>query len=372
MIASTPPPPPVLEQPAPHEVSYGVVSGRAAPGTVRLVVRANGRLYRSLPLKHRRFTVRLDLPAGETTVRVDTVDRRGRRARAHVGHVFMLPRRAAPAFRTGRLDARLARDLRSALRGFGPYTAAYVQNLTTGAGAAWNAKAQFQAASTLKLAIAVVALARADETPSAGSSLDGLLRKMIIPSDDRTANTVLTWIGGSTSGGSWQVNAMMRSIGLVDSEMYGGYLVERSLSAPIPAGVDNQPYWGVGKRTTAFDLARLARAIWLASAGRGPLRAAQPGFTPRDARYLLYLLAHVRDLPKLDTVVGGLPGVAVLHKAGWVSKARHDAGLVVWRGGVFVVAVMTYRPAGAGLTSDRLAGRVAVLALRRFRDSSAG
>lgn len=367
MIDSTPPPPPVLESPAPYEVSYGLVSGVAAPGTTRLVVRAGGRLYRNLPLRQRRFAVRLELPTGETTVRVIGIDRRGRRAGTTVRHVFALPRRASPVFRSALLDPLLARDVRAAARAFGPTAGVYVQSLTTGAGAAWNAKAEFPAASTLKLAIAVVALARAPETPRPGSSLDGLLRRMIVVSDDRTANVVLTWIAGSTSAGGWQVTSMMRSIGLHDSEMYGGYLVERTLSTAIPVGVESQPSWGVGKRTTAFDLARLARAVWLASSARGPLRAAQPGFTPRDARYLLYLLAHVRDLPKLDTVVRRVPGVAVLHKAGWIDKARHDAGLVVWRGGVFVAAVLTYRPAGAGSASDRLAGRIAALALRRFR-----
>ena len=63
----------------------------------------------------------------------------------------------------------------------------------------------------------------------------------------------------------------------------------------------------------------------------------------------------------------GRPGVVVLHKAGWVDAARHDAGLVVWRGGIFVAAVMTHRGAGAGRRSDVLAGDVAGAALRRFR-----
>jgi hypothetical protein len=57
----------------------------------------------------------------------------------------------------------------------------------------------------------------------------------------------------------------------------------------------------------------------------------------------------------------------VLHKAGWISTARHDTGLVFWRGGVFVACVMTYRGSGIGLGSDRLAGRVAATALARFR-----
>ena len=53
----------------------------------------------------------------------------------------------------------------------------------------------------------------------------------------------------------------------------------------------------------------------------------------------------------------------VLHKAGWINAARHDNGLVFWRGGVFVVTVMTYRRGGAGHSSDVLAGRVARVAL---------
>ena len=49
---------------------------------------------------------------------------------------------------------------------------------------------------------------------------------------------------------------------------------------------------------------------------------------------------------------------ALMHKAGWISYARHDAGLVYWPGGVFVAAVMTYG-SGVGVASDVLAGRVA-------------
>lgn len=359
-------PPPVLEQPAPQQVTYGTVSGRAPMGTVRLVVQAGG-LRRDLPLRGRAFTVRLDLLPGETAVRVVAVDRTGRRAETRVAPVFALPRAAAPAVRGASNDPWLAAALQRELRRFGPYTGVYVQCLSTGRGAAWNARATFPAASTLKLAIAAAVLARAPETPRRGTTLDRWLRAMITVSDDRVANTVLTWLGGSTSAGGWRVNELMRSLGLVDSEMYGGYLVERRSAATIPLDARSQPAWGSGKRTTAFDLARLVRAVWLASADRGPFPRAAPGFTRADARYLLYLLAHVRDLPKLDAAVGAIAGVAVLHKAGWIDRARHDAGLVVSRGGVFVAAVMTYRPAGAGAASDRLAGRVAAIALRRCR-----
>jgi hypothetical protein len=46
---------------------------------------------------------------------------------------------------------------------------------------------------------------------------------------------------------------------------------------------------------------------------------------------------------------------------------RHDNGLVFWRGGVFLATVMTYHQGGVGVASDVLAGRVAAVALARFR-----
>jgi hypothetical protein len=159
----------------------------------------------------------------------------------------------------------------------------------------------------------------------------------------------------------------MGFIGMEDTIMYGGYETTRSLSGPIPIRVDDQPSWGVGKYTTAADLAHLHRAVWLAAGGKGPLRRGDTGFTAADGRHLLWLLAHVRDTPKLDTTVKRSRNVVVLHKAGWINAARHDAGLVFWRGGVFVVSVMTYRSWGVGHSSDHLAGRCAQVALDRFR-----
>jgi beta-lactamase class A len=255
---------------------------------------------------------------------------------------------------------------------FGSTSGIYVQNLATGAGAAWNARATFPGASSLKLAIAVTALARTDGTPMLGSPLDRLLRQMLTYSDNAAANATESYYGGSTSGGSSLVNALMQSLGLVDTEMYGGYDLEsaagttRVLAGAIPLHVDSQPYWGRGKKSSAYDLGSLLRAVWLASGGRGPLLTAQPGFTPVDARYLLYLLAHIQDPGKIDRFVGRMPGVHVLHKAGWIDDARHDNGIVLWPGGAILVTVMTYRSFGAGVSSDVLAGNVAAAALRHF------
>ena len=366
------PPVPAIEQPASNQVSFGVVSGTAASGTRRVIVRVGSRIVADKPLRQRHFQLRVALPTGESTVKVVTVSAAGRRSTATVPHVIgastALPHPHAP-----RNDPLLARDIRKLAQSFGGASAVYVENLATGAGASWNARATFPGASSLKLAIAVTALARSEGTPPAGSTLDRLLRQMLTHSDNAAANATERYFGGSTSGGSALVNSMMRSIGLVDTEMYGGYSLDsfgappRALAGPIPLRVDSQPSWGYGKKTSAYDLAALLRGVWLAGGAKGPLRSAQPGFTVTDARYLLYLLVHVRDPGKLDREVGRDPGVRVLHKAGWINDARHDNGIVFWRGGAYVVTVMTYRRAGAGLSSDVLAGRVASAALRRFR-----
>lgn len=330
-----------------------------------MLVTVGGRVLASKPLRGRRFSVRVDLPVGDLALRVTTIGADGRRSSAVVRDVFGLPATARPRPVSERNDPTLATALQRLVRERGGISACYVQSLTSGAGAAWNAGARFPAASTLKLAIAVAVLAAHPGVPSAGSAVGGLLRELITVSDDRAANALLVWLAGSTSAGGRRVDALMRSIGLDDSLMYGGYET-RALSGRIPVRVERRPELGPGKYTTAADLAGLWRALWLASGGRGPLRRAQPGLAPSEARHLLWLAAHVRDLPKLDRGLRGRARIAVLHKAGWNASVRHDAGLVFWPGGVFVASVMTWGR-GVGVSSDVLAGRVASRSLERFR-----
>ena len=370
-----PPAPPAIERPAAYQVSYGVVEGRAAPGA-RTGGRADRReggpraasLAARVPARRRPPRPRGQGPGRDGRSRAAAVRggqwRTSSACRARRGRAS--GRRASmPGSR------RTSAGWRPAFRGRRRSTS---RTSTTGAAAAWNARATFPAASTLKLAIAVTALSRVDGPPRPGTSLDSLLRQMLDASDNEAANRLLVSLGGSTSGGGQLVDAAMRSIGLERTVMYGGYILGTSLgparaiaSRELPLDVVEQPAWGVGKATTAVDLARLHRAIWLASGGLGPLGRGAGGISPAEARHLLYLLAHVADGGKLGRLLGGRPGVVVLHKAGWIDAARHDAGLVVWRGGVFVATVMTYDGAGAGTRSDVLAGRVAQAALRQLQ-----
>ncbi len=51
-----------------------------------------------------------------------------------------------------------------------------------------------------------------------------------------------------------------------------------------------------------------------------------------------------------------------MHKAGWLTSARHDNGVVAFWGGAYVATVLTWQTARA----DELAGRVSFAALQRF------
>jgi beta-lactamase class A len=356
-LATPPPPPPVLTAPAAHEISFGRVAGTVAPGTRRIRVFVSGRLAAEKALRQRRFAVEVDLPRRDVSVRVTAFDAVGRRSSTLVEPVFGLPRPAALQGAVWRPDPALSRSVRALARGFRGACSVYVHDLRTGRGASWNAQVPFPAASTLKVAIAVELLRSLRGTPATGTRIDVLLRRMLVYSDSESANHLLAEIGGSTSGGSARVNGAMRALGLRSTDMYGGYIVETDQFRPT----------FVGKRTTSWDLARLHRLLHLAAGARGPLVTRFRGqFTPADARYLLYVLAHVREPGRLSRF---LSGASVLHKAGWIREARHDSGLIYWRGGAFVVTVMTWNPGGVGTSADVLAGKVAVAALRRAQRS---
>lgn len=352
-------PPPAVFAPAPREVSFGLVAGRAPLGTRRIVVHVGGRVAKDSPLRGRSFSLRVPL-AGETTVRVTAVDARNRRSSTLVPHVRGLPRAAEPRDAASRLDYGLALRLHAVRRRHGGVHGIYVQDLRTGRGASWNAGARFPAGSTLKLAVAVTALRRLEGAPPAGSRVAFLLRRMLVGSDNDAANELEAWVGGSVFAGSARVDETMRALGLNDSRMYGGYETPRrpAAAAPsIPIRVETQPAFGVGKYTSAADLARLARALYLAAAGKGPLP--RLGVSGSEARHLLWVLAQVPDRGKLGRFLGR--GTTLFHKAGWIPGARHDNGIVVTQNGVFAAAVATWRAA----TADVLAGEIAREAVRR-------
>jgi Beta-lactamase enzyme family len=345
--------PPVLIAPAPYEVSFGRIAGRVPRGTTRIVVRIGRRVVADKRLGRGRFDLRVDLPSRDLRLTV-TALAGTRRSSASVAPVFGLPRAAEPRGPPRRAyeDARLARVIYGLARSFGGACGIYVRDLRTGAGTTWSAETPFPAASTLKVGIAIEVLRVLRGKPLPGGRLDRLMRSMLIPSDDRPANDLLVWIGGSTSAGAARVNAIFRALGMRKTDMYGGYIVQST-----------QPSF-VGKRTTASDFARLLLELHRAANGRGQLaRRYRGSFVPADARFLLYLIAHARP----NWLGRFLPGVAFAHKPGWITKARHDGGVAYTPNGAFIAVVLTWNARGVGPTSELLAARVARAAYARFR-----
>ena len=359
---------PAVVAPGPHEVSFGTIAGRVSPGTHRVVVVVGGETLGSTRVRDVRFELQVTLPPRDVAVEVVAEDALGNSAARRVRPVLGLPPQAQVAGTRPREDAQLARAVDRLVRDFDGISGVYVENLRTGAGAAWNARARFPAASTVKVGIAIEVLRKLEERPPPGSELDGLLHSMLVDSDNEAANALLVWLAGSGAAGADAVTATLKALGLSDTEMYGGYLLTQAQARrPIPLEVEDEPTFA-GKHTSAYDLARLFRALHLGALGRGPLAGDLSGnFTPADARFLLFVLAHSADTGKLDRHVSD--DAVVPHKAGWVTEARHDSGLVYASDGVFVVAVMTWTGEEAGDASDELAGRVARAALDRFRQA---
>ena len=160
MLAAAPPPPPlVVTAPAEREVSFGHVAGRVQPGDWAIVVRADEKLLAVKRVEGGSFDFVVALPRRDTTVRVSLYGPYGKRqVTSTIRHVFGLPRSAEPAAVAGSNDGALQRVVGTLARRFPGTTGVYVEDLVSGHGAAWNARARFPAASTLKLAIAVEAL----------------------------------------------------------------------------------------------------------------------------------------------------------------------------------------------------------------------
>lgn len=356
--------PPAILSPGPRQASFGRIYVRVPPGTERISLYVNDELARDRAVSRPvvRFTV--GLPKGDSRIRAVTSDAEGGTKSDSVDRVLGLPYAGRPTGTKAQLEWVLQRRLRNLAADFPGTTGFYVMNLRTGLGAGWNARARFPAASTVKLGIAVEVTRRLERIPSRYSTLGVMLHRMLVGSSNKAANDLLEWLGGSQTAGASQVTGMLRRVGLVDTYLYGGYIIGTASGRPIPLNVVSQPSF-TGKYTSAWDLARLHKYVHSATVGRGPLISELSGFTRAEARHLMYHLGHSADHGKLDRFVRDR-AVAVPHKAGWISTARHDAGIVYWAGGAFVAAVMTWNGNGVGAQADVLAGRMAQTALDRY------
>jgi hypothetical protein len=351
-----------IDVPRPYEVSPGLVRGHVAVRVTAVDIYT--RRGATLTFLGRRATTggrfRLapgGLKPGDQTIVVVALEGGRRVGSSRVTPVYGLPGRAFEAVAPRTVSGVSQRSLR---RIHGPgATAVWARGMASGVAASYNAGARFTAASTLKLAILMTALAHWTRDPTKVAAW-GAMRKMIIDSDNEAADDVEVALGGSTSAASGLVNAFCRRMRCRDTDMYGGYvktpaaLALRHRDVP-PVDVDDPPVIQTyGKHTTAHDLGVLLAGLLTAAGGHG--RAVRLGISPREARVALWLLVHAR----YPGVVRRATSVPVAHKAGWLAGVEHDAALVFTRRGTVVLVVMSQGgaagPAATGAYARRVAG----------------
>ena len=165
---------------------------------------------------------------------------------------------------------------------------------------------------------------------------------MLVSSDNDAANALEVWLAGSTSAGSAASTRRCGRSGS-DSTMYGGYETAPPgrATAPIPIRVESQPAFGVGKYTTAADLARLLASSISPPPGRGRCcgtggPAPRPDISSGCSRWSATPASSTASSRPARAAEGGL-----------ADAARHDNGIVAYEGGVFVATVMTWHAAAA-------------------------
>ena len=361
-------PPPAVVAPAPREVSFGLVAGTAPRGTRGIIVRVgNGR-------RRRRAAARAVLLAARRAAdRATSVQRhRGRRPRppldagrrARATACRREPSRASARRRSIPCSPERARARAALWR----HDAASTSRISAPAGAPLGTRARAsRRASTLKLAIAVTVLRSLDGKPAAGTQVARLLRQDARRLGQRRrerARGLARRLDVGRLRPRQRDDAGARPERLAHVRRLRDRAAARGRRPRSRSASRASRRFGVGKYTTAWDLARLARAVYLAAAGKGPLLAL--GVSGSEARYLLWLLQQVSDRGKLDRFIG--TGPIVMHKAGWLPGARHDNGIVSFGGGAYVASVMTWQtPRGGRARGPGLARGVYSASVRRRR-----
>jgi beta-lactamase class A len=323
-LVAAPPPDPAsvhVAQPQPYELWDGRIRGTAPAGSTvvvaagkhrwRVAVAADGRFGQVLP----------GVPRGDGSVTVG-----GHR----VTPVFGVPSGSISPLPRPHADLTLNKKLRRLAAMVTPHVSIYSRSWS-GRAAAYNAGAEFEAASTLKLPIMLVALSDNNGELQRSKYWDPMVR-VTRYSDNAAANELLEQTGGSDADGAADMVELMKSLGLTHTYMAGGYLIEGGGGSSLMGVVDQPP--SAYKHTTAGDMGTLAATLVDAAAGRGPLL--RHGISPHEARELLYLMVHAED-PGL--VPAGAHGLPVAHKIGWLDDADNDVAVVFSYHGPLVVAI---------------------------------
>jgi beta-lactamase class A len=333
-----------LLEPRPGEVFFGTIRSRAPARATDVEVRVDGRRWAVVAVRGSNVSFPLRTAPGRHDIELRFLA--GDRVLATAGSddVWLLPssaERLPPSPLD--LDRDLAARLAALANSFPGQAGIWVTNLSTGASAGWNYDARFPAASTVKLAVLVAALAKFGPRPER-SPVDHDLEALTAWSSNLAANRLLRELGGSEQAGSQIAQATLRRLGATSSSYTGDYRVGTSTTRPNESAPDPPPL--VSQRvTTAHDLARILSILHAAALGQpAALRAA--GLSEHEARVGLALLLNSQPTgdnrglfrPSLSK------SIPIAQKNGWLEDARHTAAIIYAPDGPHIVVVLTYRP----------------------------
>ncbi len=353
---------PALDAPRPGEAFFGAVAARAPAGAASAELRADGRPVAVLRVVRGVARARLRLAPGAHDLELRFLAGGRLVGVARSPAVWLLPRSGRSALPAARADRRLESRLRDLARGFAGTSALWLQDLTSGRAAGWNAEARFPAASTVKLGVLAAALQRMGPAPER-SPLLADLAAMAGWSSNLATNRLLERIGGSQRAGAALAQGALQRLGGSSSTFPDGYLVGTELQPAQPPGrAEAPPPPASWRTTTARDLARALFALQATGAG-GRRARAETGLSGHQARVALaLLLASERRGDNLGLFAGGLsPGTPAAQKHGWHSTVRHSAAIVYTPRGPWIAVALTYRPGGARVQAAALGARLVAL-----------
>jgi beta-lactamase class A len=310
--------------PRPYEVWDGRVAGRVRPGVRSILVTAGDGRWAVLVGADGRFDGTVGpLRPGEARVSVAGRD---------IDPVWALPSGSLVPLEDPADNDDLDRRLHDLAGETTPHVGIFA-HCWNGIAGTYNAAAEFEAASTLKLPIVLTLVAKTDGELSDSPYWDPITR-ITRYSDNAAANDLLEAVAGTEPAGAAEMVAFMRSLGLRHTYMAGGYLTGYGGGPPVMT-VDDPPPTAY-KHTTAGDMATLAADLASAAAGRGPLLGR--GITIHEARELLFLMVQAEDPGLVKAGAGGLP---VAHKIGWLDDTNNDVAIVFTRRGPVAIAIYT-------------------------------
>jgi beta-lactamase class A len=194
-------------------------------------------------------------------------------------------------------------------------------DLNTGQTVSIKGDTPFPMASTVKVAIAALYLAQVDagqhslDDTIEGQPVRSVMRKMLVFSDNRSADMMFRAVGGPRAVQNW-----LRDNGVT------GVHVDRTIAQLLS---DKRDLWDRRDSSTPIAMVNLLKRIYMADL-----------IKPASRNYLLDLMAQCQT--GRNRIRALLPGVPVEHKTGTLSGLADDVGFITLPDGRrVVVAIFT-------------------------------